>query len=372
MPDNKQWYYQEENGRLPIIKGPLSLAEIGTLIQREAIQNSTQVRFVTDARWHTASDFLLLKPFLRRAASDAPSPWRKRALAGLVAAILILTTIYLLPKRDAGTRNPPKPSVGSQMLTPAGESSLSRPGIIESTNRARAENGGLPPLSRNSLLDTIASERADDMLRKQYFAHFSPSGEGAPDVAQRTGYHYQHLGENIAMGHFQNDEKAVMAWMQSPGHRKNILSDECSEIGVAVKKGWLKGEEVWVAVQIFGEQSPLVTAEPPKQRSVTYASANSGSSPGKECQPPDSSLLDAITKAKIELSDLNEQAISLHKEIVAEQSNRSSGNDASQLDQKVATYNELINGIAMRRQAAQRLTSDYNQSVERYNNCMRN
>jgi uncharacterized protein YkwD len=372
MPDNKHWYYQEENGRLPIIKGPLSQEEMGTLIQRGTIQNSTQVRFVTDARWHAASDFLLLKPFLRRTASDAPSPWRKPALAALVAAILVFTTVYFLPKRDAGTRHPVKTSPVPQMLTLAAGPSLSRPGIIECTNRARAENGGLPPLSRNSLLDAIASERADDMLRKQYFAHFSPSGEGAPDVAQKTGYHYQHLAENIAMGHFQNDEKAVIAWMQSPGHRKNILSDECSEIGVAVKKGRLKGEEVWVAIQIFGEQSPPVTPESPKQRSVTYASANSGSRPGRECQAPESSLLDAITKAKTELSDLNEQAVSLHKEIVAEKSNTSSGTDASQLNQKVVTYNELINDITMRKQAAQRLTSDYNQSVEQFNSCIRN
>jgi uncharacterized protein YkwD len=274
MPDNKHWYYQEENGRLPIINGPLSLGDMGTLIQRGIIQNSTQVRFVTDAHWHAASDFMLLKPFLRRTASDAPSPWRKPALAGLVAAILLLTTVYLLPKRDTGTRHPVTPSPLPQMLTLAAGQSLSRPGIIECTNRARAENGGLPPLSRNSLLDAIASERADDMLRKQYFAHFSPSGEGAPDVAQRTGYHYQHLSENIAMGHFQNDEKAVIAWMQSPGHRKNILSDECSDIGVAVKKGWLKGEEVWVAVQIFGEQSPPVAPNSAKQREETSGTAS--------------------------------------------------------------------------------------------------
>jgi len=372
MPDNKHWYYQEENGRLPIDKGPLSLEEMGTLIQRGIIRNSTQVRFVTDARWHAASDFLLLKPFLRRTISDTPSPWRKPALAGLVAAILVLTTVYLLPKRDTVTRHPVKPSPVPQVLTPSLGPSLSRPGIIESTNRARAENGGLSPLSRNSLLDAIASERADDMLRKQYFAHFSPSGEGAPDVAQRTGYPYQHLGENIAMGHFQNDEKMVMAWMQSPGHRKNILSDECSEIGVAVKKGWMKGEEVWVAVQIFGKQSPPVAAESAKQRSVTYASANSGSRPGKECQAPESSLLDAITKAKTELTDLAEQAISLNKEIVAEKSGRPSGTDASRLNQKVVTYNELVNDITMRKQAAQRLISDYNQSVERFNSCIRN
>ena len=177
------------------------------------------------------------------------------------------------------------------MVSPAQGSRLSVAGIIQCTNRARAENGGLPPLSENSLLDAIASERAADMIQKQYFAHYSPSGEGATDVAQRAGYHYKHLGENIALGSFQTDEKIVTAWMQSPGHRQNILSDGCSEIGVAAKRGRMKGEDVWVAVQIFGQQSPSVAADSGARPTVTYASANSSDHRRRECRAPDESLL---------------------------------------------------------------------------------
>jgi len=256
------------------------------------------------------------------------------------------------------------------MVSPAQGSRLSVAGIIQCTNRARAESGGLLPLSENRLLGAIASERADDMFQKQYFAHISPSGEGATDVALRVGYHYEHLGENIAMGNFQNDEKIVLAWMQSPGHRENILSDGCSEIGVGVKRGWMKGEEVWVAVQIFGAQSPPVAADSANRRPATYASASPGSRPRKECELPDESLRNAITKANAELSDLAEQAASLRKEISADKSGGALSMDPRDFDQKIAKHNELVNEINSRRHVVLRLISDYNRTVEIYNACI--
>jgi len=77
--------------------------------------------------------------------------------------------------------------------------------MVEHTNKARAEMA-VSPLSRNSLLDIIASERADDMLQNQYFAIFHHQRGGARCGAENR-YHYKHLAENIAMGHFQNDER---------------------------------------------------------------------------------------------------------------------------------------------------------------------
>lgn len=122
---------------------------------------------------------------------------------------------------------------------------------------ARSENG-LDKLKENPLLNAIAEERARDMFEKQYFAHDSPTGEGDADVAQRVGYRYKKIGENIAKGWYLNDKKLVDGWMQSPGHRKNILYSEYDEIGVAVVKGRFEGDEVIIGVQIFGRQSPPV------------------------------------------------------------------------------------------------------------------
>jgi hypothetical protein len=370
MADYKDWYYQIANGRFPIVRGPVSLEEMGSLIQRGTIRSDTLVRFGSDTRWHAASGFVLLKRLLEPAAPYAESSRKKLPIFGLVVVTLVLIFVCFPRGREMVLKYDVLPLSERAMVSPAQGSRLSVTGIIQCTNRARAENGRLPPLSENSFLGAIASERADDMFRKQYFAHTSPSGEGATDVAQRVGYRYEHLGENIAMGNFQNDDKIVLAWMQSPGHRENILSDGCSEIGVGVKRGWMKGEEVWVAVQIFGEQSPPVAADSANRRPATYASASPGRRARKECEPPDESLRDAITKANAELSDLAEQAASLHKEISADKSGKALSVDPRDFNQKIARYNEFANEINSRKQAVLPLISDYNRTVEIYNACI--
>lgn len=130
--------------------------------------------------------------------------------------------------------------------------SLSARGVIEYTNIARAQNGGLPPLIENSVLSRDAQMKVDDMLTKQYFEHVSPSGVGPADLAQAVGYAYVVVGENLALGDFSGDEGVVTAWMNSPGHRANILNTHYKEIGVAVRKGMYEGRETWLAVQSFG------------------------------------------------------------------------------------------------------------------------
>jgi uncharacterized protein YkwD len=90
------------------------------------------------------------------------------------------------------------------------------------------------------------------MFENQYFAHESPTGEKVSDLAKKFGYDFLLIGENLAMGNFSSDEDLVLAWMESPGHRENILNEKYQEIGVAVKKGIFEGKEVWIAVQHFG------------------------------------------------------------------------------------------------------------------------
>jgi hypothetical protein len=373
MADNQQWYYQiDSQDPFPLVRGPVSLEEVGVLIHKGTIRSDTLVRFGLETRWYAASRFVLLKRFLEPVPSHAKSPSRKLPLIGLAAAILVLVIVCYPRAREMVPRHDVLPSPERAMASPSQGARFSVTGIIQCTNRARAENRGLPPLSENRVLDVIASERADDMIQKQYFSHYSPSGEGATDVAQRAGYPYKHLGENIAMGSFQTDEKIVTAWMQSPGHRQNILSEGCSEIGVAVKRGRMKGEEVWLAVQIFGEQSPPVAADSAARRTPMYASTNSSDQQRRTCQPPEESLLDEVTKAKAELDTLTEQAASLHKQISADKSSGASGVDARELTEKAEKYNELVNEISAKRRAALRLVSSYNQSVERYNTCINN
>jgi hypothetical protein len=137
---------------------------------------------------------------------------------------------------------------------------LTKEAIIDLTNNARATEG-LIMLEENRLLDAIAEARARDILDKQYFGHVSPTGEGASHIARKIGYKYKVIAENLASGAFFTNSKIVDCWMQSPGHRKNILSSRMREIGVSVIKGTLNGAETWVSVQIFGLRSTGAPAE---------------------------------------------------------------------------------------------------------------
>ena len=123
--------------------------------------------------------------------------------------------------------------------------------IIEETNVQRKTNG-LPALSENATLDEVAKSKAYDMFRNQYFDHVSPTGVGPEELAESLGYNYSFQGENLLMGNFISEKAMVQDWMNSPGHRANILNSHYTEIGVSVVKEKYKGKTVWIGVQEFG------------------------------------------------------------------------------------------------------------------------
>lgn len=139
---------------------------------------------------------------------------------------------------------------------------LTQAGVIQQTNMQR-EKYGLPPLRESPDLNRAALLKAQDMISGQYFAHLSPSEEGVTDLAKIVGYEFIAIGENLALGNFQNDEALVQGWMDSPGHRANILSLQYLEIGAAVLKGDFEGKATWLAVQHFG--LPLAACPQPSK-----------------------------------------------------------------------------------------------------------
>lgn len=144
---------------------------------------------------------------------------------------------------------------------------LTRDGILQWTNIQRATTASLPPLLGNGKLDAVAQARLIDLFEKQYFEHVSPDGSSASSIAKDIGYSFILIGENLALGDFGSDERVVQAWMDSPGHRANILNTKYSELGVAAQKGTYQGRETWIAVQIFG--LPLSTCPQPDQEIKT-------------------------------------------------------------------------------------------------------
>jgi uncharacterized protein YkwD len=120
-----------------------------------------------------------------------------------------------------------------------------RRAVVDETNRERARHG-LDPLKPSTALDHAAQEHADDMSARGYFSHDT---KGGPSWAVRIGRHYERAGraiaENIAFGQ-RNAREVVRAWMNSPGHRRNILDADMTRMGV----GFAKKGRRWV--QDFG------------------------------------------------------------------------------------------------------------------------
>ena len=122
--------------------------------------------------------------------------------------------------------------------------------VITFTNKERVR-AGLAALGENTILDQAALYKAKDMLKRKYFAHVAPDGETMSTIATREGYAYLVVGENLALGDFSTAASLVDAWMNSPGHRANILNGSYREIGVAVAQGIYEGQLSIVSVQVF-------------------------------------------------------------------------------------------------------------------------
>ncbi|ESU32699.1 hypothetical protein G3A_10170 [Bacillus sp. 17376] len=118
-----------------------------------------------------------------------------------------------------------------QKATPSGtEISAFESKVIDLTNEHRKKNG-LPNLQPDTALSNVAQEKSNDMQAKNYFSHTSPTYGSPFDMMRDFGVSYNTAGENIAMGQ-RSAEEVVNAWMNSEGHRKNILSPNYTHIGV--------------------------------------------------------------------------------------------------------------------------------------------
>lgn len=153
-----------------------------------------------------------------------------------------------------GPRSAPQPMPGPG-FTPAppatGDLARLRTEVIALTNAERA-NYGLGPLTDEPHLTQAAQAHSDDMAARDYFDHSSLDGRQPADRVRATGYDYQRVAENIAAGQLTPAE-VVQGWMNSPGHRANILTPELTQIGIGIAHG---GSYRIYWTQVFG--TPLV------------------------------------------------------------------------------------------------------------------
>src|SRR5665647_2242235 len=119
--------------------------------------------------------------------------------------------------------------------------------VITLANESRAI-AGLSILTENKDLSLAATEKANDMINNDYFAHTSPTGVDPWHWFKNAGYNYKYAGENLAVN-YTNAKDQDTAWMNSTTHRANILNPQYQDIGVAVVAGKIGGKETLVTVE---------------------------------------------------------------------------------------------------------------------------
>ena len=107
--------------------------------------------------------------------------------------------------------------------------------VVNLVNAERAK-AGLKPLKADWELARVARFKSEDMRDNRYFDHNSPIYGTPFQMMKSFGINYRSAGENIAAGQ-TTAESVMQAWMNSPGHKKNILSPTFTHIGVGYAKG---------------------------------------------------------------------------------------------------------------------------------------
>lgn len=217
---------------------------------------------------------------------------------------------------------------------------LTRGGVMKWTNIHRA-SAGLPALAENPQLNTAARLKVQDMFARQYFEHVSPTGGNISTLLDGVGYKFIAVGENLALGNYENDQALVQAWMDSPGHRANILNARFSEIGVSVAQGTFEGRKTWLAVQAFA--LPL-----------------------SACPQIDESLKVQINQLELQVAELKVRADTILSEL---EGYKKKGN-REEYNRKVEEYNAVANQINMIIAQLKSMVNQYNEQVRIFNSCV--
>ncbi len=184
-----------------------------------------------------ATDYMLLK---RAVLGTFKLDEARRQNADVSQDGQINATDYMLLKRAV---------LGTFKLTGGGQSAPAKTDaeeVLRLVNENRASDGK-EALTLSDKLCELALLKAQDMILNDYFDHVSPTYGSPSDMLERFGVSYTIVGENIAYG-YRSPADVMDGWMNSPGHRANILDARFTELGVA-KAVDPHGRYYWV--QIF-------------------------------------------------------------------------------------------------------------------------
>lgn len=168
------------------------------------------------------------------------------ALLAVVAGLIGL--VYVAPRPDGdGDGRPDAPTRGcAHAREEPGDDVRAAERATLCLLNAERRRRGLRPLRPDPRLRVAAVRHSRDMVARRFLEHVNPDGVGHADRIARAGYALGATsvsGENLASGEREASTPAVIVdgWMHSPGHRRNILRRQFSEIGIGIVPRWAEG-----------------------------------------------------------------------------------------------------------------------------------
>ncbi|HEX7150082.1 MAG TPA: CAP domain-containing protein [Thermoanaerobaculia bacterium] len=126
---------------------------------------------------------------------------------------------------------------------------ITRESVLAEMNKYRLAHR-LPPLRSEVRLTNASDDRMRDMEELAYWSHVSPDGRAPFVWMKHRGYEFQFAGENLASG-FETVEVLVQSWMESEGHRANILSPSYQEVGISIIEGSTLGRATGKSIVVL-------------------------------------------------------------------------------------------------------------------------
>lgn len=151
-------------------------------------------------------------------------------------------------KPSPSAANTPKPSPTLIPSIVPGSITPDEKALLDLVNEARVD-ANLKPLEYDNDLAHVAMMKAKDMVDNKYFSHTSPTYGSPFDMMKSFGIKYGYAGENIAAG-YSNVQDVFNGWMNSPGHKANILNNNFTHCGFGIVSGGTYGGKSWVQMFI--------------------------------------------------------------------------------------------------------------------------
>ena len=148
-----------------------------------------------------------------------------------------------IAQRDQGIRTNPEETKKDEKTNQTANDFQQE--VANLTNQEREENG-LSPLQIDTALQEVAQTKSEDMATNNYFSHTSPTYGSPFEMLQQFEVDYTTAAENIASGQ-QSPKEVVNGWMNSPGHRKNIMNEKVTHIGVGYAENGAYWTQLFIA-----------------------------------------------------------------------------------------------------------------------------